>query len=158
MSQDILQASLAEWKNFTAPMLELSVTHEGTQSIVRVFGVLKVDDHLFESLHSLTTRFGFTQGLHDWVYSNSLQLMSVSSIELDDAAAALIGKPALHTIYQLLKQKRHGHYLTYQEIQSKLPNGPVEEKTIGEYLNRLSEETGIDLERPRGQKKVRLPI
>lgn len=72
---------MVEVKSFSAPMLELSVTHDGNESIVKVFGVLEIDDYLIGSLEGIVNRCGFSRGLHDWIYLNSLQLISVSAVD-----------------------------------------------------------------------------
>jgi hypothetical protein len=148
---------MIEVKNFSAPFLEVEVVHKSGRHVVKVFGVMRLDDMLLDSIQALVSRHGFAEGVRDWVHLNGLQMVSVVEMESDDIESKLFGKPSLYAIYIMLKKKRPGQFLTYGEIARGL-NKAVTDRTISTYLNRIATITGKDLDNPSGQKKVRLPV
>lgn len=80
--------------------------------------------------------------------------------QIDDA---LKSKPALRAVYGLLRRKRGG-WTTFGELQRTLTNygqadSEIDDRTIQTYLGRLEDVLLVfnwELERPRGEKKVRL--
>lgn len=72
---------MIEVRNLSAPLLELVVSHEDKQTLVKVFGVLALDDHLLDSIDGLVSRYGLAEGVRDWVYLHSLQLLSMAEVQ-----------------------------------------------------------------------------
>ena len=105
---------MIEVARFCAPVLELTVTEASHTRLVKVYGVLIVDDLLLDTLQSLVHRHGFAEGLRDWTYLQGVQVLSITDAESDveRVAKQLTGnQPA---IYRYLSQ--HDHGVTFSEF------------------------------------------
>jgi hypothetical protein len=72
---------MIEVRKFSAPLLELVVSHDNKQTLVTVFGVLALDDIILDSIDGLVSRFGLAEGVRDWVHMNHLQFVSMAPLE-----------------------------------------------------------------------------
>lgn len=90
----------------TPPILELSV--EGT--LIRVFGVLKVDDRLIGKLDGLTDRYGVSEGIRDWIHLEGLQVLSMEVNDLVILSKYEAANRLDISIKTLMRRLRDGTY------------------------------------------------
>ena len=135
---------MVEILDHTSPLLTVRITTDTHAFIYTVFGVLKIDDYLIDSLNNLIERYGLAEGLRDWIYYNHF---SVVSTNMEPSVApireVLRGKPALSNLFDRLSFYR---WETVTE----------EDERNLQRLQEILIDHRVEIERPRGEKKARL--
>ena len=135
---------MVEILDHTSPLLTVRITTGTHAFIYTVFGVLKIDDCLIDSLDSLVERFGLAEGLRDWTYLNHFSIVSTSmETSVAPIREVLRGKPALSNLFDRLS------FYRWESVTEE------DERNL-QRLQEILIHHRVEIERPRGEKKARL--
>ena len=153
--------------NSNPPIFEFEIERDGTPTVIKVKALFWFEydedarkDKLETAIAQYNNKDKPYRNLDQWLGCFEFQQLDEWTVlddsDNDDFRTKLIGCKSLLPIYDALCAQRKGTFLTHDSIRDLLNKPDISDRTITAYLARIEEALGIDLDRPRAEKKVSL--